>query len=117
MKSHSWLTPLVVLLAIIGIGFALTSHTTVIVNGQPLDGVEKALAGFAGPLLAVLFVVVGVVLGTLAFIGASLIFLGIFAFFFVSLAFMVAPSLLPWVLGILALVWVMRKKDKARSRH
>ena len=63
MKSKSWLTPLVIFLAIIGIGFALTSHTTVIVNGQPLDGMEKALAGFAGPLLAVLFIVVGLALG------------------------------------------------------
>ncbi|MFP8967285.1 hypothetical protein ACKC9G_11950 [Pokkaliibacter sp. CJK22405] len=113
-QSPRW-TAVAVIIALIIIGwviFGLHSQTTVIVNGQELHGWDKFLASMGGGLFTLFFFIFGVAFIGLAIIGTSLLIMGLMALGLVLMTFMIAPSILPWLLGLLVLLWITRKGGK-----
>lgn len=87
---------------------------SVTVNGEEIHGLQEVAFATGGLLVAGLAVVGVLALVALVLAGASMVLLGVFAFFFLGLLFLFSPFWVP-VAGFAIVIAFLYRKRKGKS--
>lgn len=87
---------------------------TITVNGEEIHGLQEVAFATGGLLVAGLAVVGVLVLVALVLAGASMVLLGVFAFFFLGLLFLFSPVWVP-VAGFAIVIAFLYRKRKGKG--
>ena len=86
-----------------------TGNYSITVNGEEIHGLQRLAFATGGLLVAGLAMVGALVLVALVLAGASVVLLGIFAFFFLGLLLIFSPALVPFAAVAMVVAFIFRK--------
>lgn len=98
---------------------ASSGNYSITINGEEIHGLQRLAFATGGLLVAGLAVVGALVLVALVLAGASMVVLGVFAFFFLGLLLMFSPVWVPVAVVAVVLAFVFRQrkgKNPANAR-
>ena len=88
---------------------ASTGNYSITINGEEIHGLQRLAFATGGLLVAGLAMVGAMILVALVLAGASVVLLGIFAFFFLGLLLIFSPAWVPVAGVAIALAFIFRK--------